>query len=105
MQGQWFATIDKLITHMISLQSENEILLNKFKTNANSLEEILNDQSITTQNLARHKILIKDIIGKYNAEENKRIQIETQKETLSKEIKFWIEDWDIIHTSPLIIVQ
>jgi len=105
LQEEWFQVVDNLIESIIALSSEKEILMSKFKIKLGQTESIMNNNTLSSENLANHKLLIKEAIGKFNVEQNKRIQIETAKETLEKEIKFWLEDWDKLHSSPLIIVS
>ena len=104
IEKEWYSTIDNLLQTIIQLTSEKELLLSKFKMASTDYTKIIEDNSLTLENLGKHKILIQDAIGKINQEESKRIQVETQKDTLEKETKFWLEDWDILHTSPLLIV-
>lgn len=105
IEKEWFSTIDSLLQSIIQLTSERELLLSKFKIPSIEHKKIIEDNSITLENLGRHKILIQEAIGRINLEESKRIQVETQKDTLEKEAKFWLEDWDTLHTAPLLIVM
>jgi hypothetical protein len=104
IEKEWYSTIDTLLQTIIQLTSEKELLLSKFKIASTEYNKTIEDNSLTLENLGKHKILIQEAIGKINQEESKRIQVETQKDTLEKEAKFWLEDWDILHTSPLLIV-
>ena len=96
--------MDGLIQTIIQLTTEKELLLNKFKFPSSDFGKVMEDTSLTTENLGKHKLLIQEAIGMRNTEENKRIQVETQKDILEKEIKFWLEDWDTLHSAPLLIV-
>ena len=104
IEKEWYSSIDGLIQTIIQLSSEKELLLSKFKFATAEIDKIMEDTSLTIENLGKHKLLIQEAIGRRNAEENKRIQVETQRDTLEKEIKFWLEDWDTLHNAPMLIV-
>jgi hypothetical protein len=105
IEKEWYSSIDGLIQTIIQLSSEKELLLSKFKFASTEFDKIMEDTSLTIENLGKHKLLVQEAIGRRNAEESKRIQVETQRDTLEKEIKFWLEDWDTLHNAPMLIVN
>ena len=104
LQEQWFSTLDQIMGMVIQLSSEKELLLQKFKYNLFDVKTVLADNSLTNENLNRHKIIVEAAIGKSNLEESKRINIETQKDLLEKEVQFWVTDWKTIRKSAVLIV-
>lgn len=63
------------------------------------LEDLLENDEVTEDNLNNHKQMIKKLIGKVHDAEDRSFISELEKKHIDDEVRSWIYEWDRIRIS------
>ena len=103
---QVFHVVNDLVNELVTLKNNEELFLHKYDINVDQerLITVLSNNNPTTENLAKHKIVLKILMGRLNEEEAKRMKSEEVYSELYNKVSIYITDWEMIAKSTLLIV-
>ena len=104
-ERKWFKTLEQLTKYAVKLKSDVEYLLGCYFSSPDDVTRIMLDNSLTAENLAEHKRLIKLCLGSYYNKESQFVAADTERRVLTEDVNTWIKDWDEIRASNLLKVS
>lgn len=103
-ERKWFNTIEGIIAYTIKLKHDNEYLLAKFFTQPEDVKTVMDNNTLTMENLANHKRMLHLTLGAYYTQESERLSAETQAKLIEEEFRKWVYGWDLLRKNDQIIV-
>ena len=103
---QVFQVVNDLINELVALKNNEELFLHKYDISIDQekLINVLSNNNPTIENLAKHKVVMKILMGRLNEEEAKRMKSEEVYNELYNKVSIFITDWEMIAKSTLLIV-
>ena len=94
----WLGLIHKCKTAIDTLKTDRKILMTAHDM-PDDLEDLLQNDKLTKENLMAHKQMIKKLVGKVHDAEDRSFISQLEKKHIDEEVRSWIWEWDRIRIS------